>query len=100
MLSWRRLQRARQRQLQAKGSAASRLRFKFYPTVVQLYKPKSVGESDTGAAGAGGKKQLEDLLLVFGRNSGTGIGHGDDGKIAVAAQAEGEGCAPAGEVAG
>src|SRR6202522_1205996 len=100
MFSRRRFQRARQRQFEAKGSAASRLRFKFYPTVVQLHKPKSVRQSDAGTSGAGCKKQLENFLLIFGGNSRAGIGYGDDGEITMAAQAERDGAAGTGEIAG
>src|SRR5580692_7201911 len=100
MFSRRRFQRTRQRQLESKGSAASGLRFKFYPTVVQLHKPKSVRESDTSTSRTGCKKQLENFLLIFGGDTRAGIGHGDDGKIAVAAEVERDGAAGAGEVAG
>src|SRR5277367_1755289 len=100
MFSWRCLQGTGQRQFQAKGSAASGLGFEFYPTVVQLHKSKSVCQSDASTSGTGGKKQLENFLLVFGRNSGAGIGHGDDGEITVAAQAERDRAAGTGEVAG
>src|SRR5208282_2008180 len=69
MLSLRRFQGTRQRQFQAKGGAASGLGLKFYPTVVQLHKPKSVSESDAGTSGTGCKKQLENFLLIVGRDS-------------------------------
>ena len=43
---------SRQRQFHAKCRAASRLRFEFYPAIVQLHKPKCVCQSDAGAARA------------------------------------------------
>src|SRR6185437_15178466 len=42
----------RQRQFHAEGCSATRLRFKFYPTIVQLHKSEGVGQADAGAAGA------------------------------------------------
>ena len=55
---------------------------------MQLYKSKGVGETNTGTPRAGGEKELKDFLLIFGRNSGTGIGNGDHREFSIAAQAE------------
>ena len=100
MLSRRCFQGTRKRQFQAKGGAASGFRFEFYPTVVQLHKSKSVGQSDTSTSRTSCEEELENFLLVFGRDSRAGIGNGDDRKIAVAAEAERDRATGTGEVAG
>ena len=58
-----------QRQLDPEGGSAPYLRLKFYLTVMQLHKPKRVGQSDAGTAGPRGEKQLKYFLLVLGRDA-------------------------------
>src|SRR5690242_13867329 len=57
-----------QRELDAKCCSASNLRIKFYRTIVQLHKPKSIGQSNARSAFARSEEKLKNLPAVFRQN--------------------------------
>ena len=91
---------ARQRQFDTEGSSAPDLRIEFYPTTVQLYKPKRIGQSDPGTPGPGGKEELKYLLLILRRNSFSGISDSDNREFATSSKTEGDSSPGAREIAG
>ena len=84
----------------AERRAASRLRFEFYPAIVQLHKSKRVCQPDAAASGPGREEKLENFLLVPRRNSPAGVLHGNHRELAVAPQAKRDSASGVGELAG
>src|SRR5215467_6151456 len=67
----------REWQLDPERRAPANLRCKVYRTVVKLHNSKRAGQSDSTTPRSRREKELENFLLVFGRDAVTGIAHGD-----------------------
>ena len=77
-----------QGQVDTKRGAAPEFGFEFYLSIVQLYKSKCVRQADPVPPGRVVKK-LKNFLLVFGRDSFSGVLYFDGGEIAGATQIDG-----------
>lgn len=67
----------REGKLDSESGSPAWLRFKFYLTVVQLYKSEGVRKPDARSAGTRRVKELEDFLPLVEWDADTRVRHGN-----------------------